>query len=66
MFSISVGLPIERAADHQERAGRAQPVHLCDHRLGGGLAENHLVHGAENDTPLVHDDSSSPDALALL
>jgi hypothetical protein len=28
---------------------------LRDDRLGGGVAENHLVHGAENGTPLVHD-----------
>jgi hypothetical protein len=29
---------------------------LSGNRLGGGSSENHLVHGAENDTPLVHDD----------
>ena len=55
-FLDLVGVAIERAADHQERAGSAQPVHLLDDRLGGRAAENNLVHGAENDTPLVHDD----------
>jgi hypothetical protein len=49
-----VGLAVERAADHQESAPRAEAIDLRDHRLGGGRADNHLVHGAENDTPLVH------------
>src|SRR5947207_4827643 len=49
------GLPVERAADHEKPAGSAQAVHLRDDRLGSGVAENHLVHGTENDTPPVHD-----------
>ena len=63
-FLDFVGLAVERAADHQERAVCAQPVHLLDDRLGGGAAEHHLVHGAEYDTPLVHDDCP-PGRLAL-
>jgi hypothetical protein len=55
-FFDLVALAVERAADHQKRAGSAQAVHLRNDRLGGGSSENHLVHGAENDTPLVHDD----------
>jgi len=55
-FLDLVGLTVERAANHQEGAGQAQAVHLPGGRLGGGRSENHLVHGAENDTPLVHDD----------
>ena len=55
-FLDLVGLAVEGAADHQKRARRAQTVHLPDHRLGGRAPENHLVHGAEYDTPLVHDD----------
>ena len=35
-----------------------QTVHLLDHRLRGGTAENNLIHGAENDTSLVHGLSS--------
>ena len=54
-FFDLAGLPVERAADHEKCAGSAQAVHLRDDRLGGGMAEYHLVHGAENDTPLVHD-----------
>ena len=54
-FLDLAGLPVEGAADHEKPAGSAQAVHLRDDRLGGGVAENHLVHGTENDTPLVHD-----------
>ena len=63
-FLDLVGFAVERAADHQERAAGAQPVHLLDDRLGGRAAEHDLVHGAEYDTTLVHD-LSSPDILAL-
>ena len=54
-FLDLVGFAVERAADHQEGADCAQAVDLRHDRLGGGGPENHLVHGAENDTPLVHD-----------
>jgi len=37
---------------------------LAGDRLGGGAAENNLVHGPEDDTPGVHDDCP-PDTLAL-
>ena len=59
-----VGGPVERAADHQEGAVRAQAVHLAYDRLGGGAAEHDLVHGAENDTPAVHDDCPPGTSLA--
>jgi hypothetical protein len=29
---------------------------LLDDGLGSGSSEDHLVHGAKDDTPLVHDD----------
>ncbi len=50
------GRAVERAADHQEGAAHAQTVDLSGDRVRGRAAENNLVHGAENDTPLVHDD----------
>ena len=53
-FLDLVGVAVERAADHQEGAVRAQAVHLRHDRVGGRAAEHDLVHGAENDTPLVH------------
>ena len=59
-----VGFAVERAADHQERAFRAQPVHLLDDRLGCRSSEHDLVHGAEYDTP-CDARLSSPDILAL-
>jgi hypothetical protein len=37
---------------------------LARGRLSGRAAENHLVHGAEDDTPAVHD-NYPPDTLAL-
>jgi hypothetical protein len=49
-----VGLPVQRARDHQERPRQPQAVQLRDDRLRGGPAEHDLVHRAENDTPLVH------------
>ena len=51
-----VGASIERAADHQEGPACAQAVHLRGDGVGGRAAENHLVHGAEYDTPAVHGD----------
>jgi len=53
-FLDLVGFAVERAADHQKGAASAHAVHLRDHSLRGGSPENHLVHGAENDTALVH------------
>src|SRR5204862_1507215 len=49
-----VGLPVERARDHQEGAARPQPVHLRDDGVGRGVAEHHLLNRAVNDTSLVH------------
>lgn len=49
-----VGLPVERARDHQEGAARPQPVHLGDHGLGRGVAEHDFLDRAVNDTSLVH------------
>jgi hypothetical protein len=54
-FLDLAGLLVERAAHHEKGADSTQAVHLRDNRLGSGVAENHLLHGAENDTPLVHD-----------
>jgi len=54
-FLDLAGLPVERAADHEKCAGSTQAVHLRDDGLDGGVAENHLLHGAENDTSFVHD-----------
>jgi len=55
-FLDLTSVAVERARDHEKCADSTQAVHLRDDRLGGGVAENHLVHGAESDTPLVHDD----------
>jgi hypothetical protein len=56
-----IGFAIERAADHQKHTARTQTINLTDDRLGGQSSENHLVHGAENDTPSVHDDGPPAD-----
>ena len=55
-FVDFAGLAVERAADHEKGAGHAQPLDLRDNGLGGRMAEHHLVHGAEDDTSLVHGD----------
>ncbi len=48
------GLAVKGAADHQKRAAGAQTIHLLDDRLRGRTPENNLIHGAENDTSLMH------------
>ena len=54
-FVDLIGISMERAADHQKSAVQAQTVQLGRDRLGGGAAENNLLHRAENDTPGAHD-----------
>jgi len=49
-----VGLAVERARYHQERARRIKAFELRRQRSCGRLAEHNLVHRAENDTPFVH------------
>ena len=49
-----IGFAVERAADHQEGAFRAQPVQLFDNRLGCRPPEHDLIHRAEYDTTFMH------------
>ncbi len=49
-----VGFAVQRAADHQERALRAQPVQLFLNRFGCRPPEHDLIHRAEYDTTLMH------------
>jgi hypothetical protein len=63
-FRDLVGSAVQCAADHQEGADDAEAVDLRHDRLGGGGSENHLVHGAEHDTALVHD--CPPEGLGLV
>ena len=53
-FFDLVGLAVQRAADHQERARRAQPVQLLGDRFRRVAPEHDFIHGAEYDTALVH------------
>ena len=56
IFSISSVVRLSVPLTIRKARLSAQAVHLPGDRLGGRAAENNLVHGAENDTPLVHDD----------
>jgi hypothetical protein len=49
-----IGFAVQRAADHQESAFRAQPVQLFDNRLGCRPPEHDLIHRAEYDTTFMH------------
>ena len=49
-----IGFAVQRAADHQEGAFRAQPVQLFDNRLGCRPPEHDLIHRAEYDTTFMH------------
>src|SRR5262245_1017573 len=44
-----VGVAVESAGHHQERARGAEPSRLLCDSLGGGLAEHHSIHGPEID-----------------
>jgi hypothetical protein len=63
-FRDLVCFAVQRAADHQEGAVAPEAIDLRHDRLGGGGSEYHLVHGAEHDTPLVHD--CPPEGLGLV
>ena len=49
-----VGLAVQRPADHQERALRAQSVQLFQNRPGCRPPEHDLIHRAEYDTTFMH------------
>jgi len=61
----TIRLAVERSTHHQEHAARIDPLRDLSDRVGGGDAEEHLFHLAEDNTSGFQHDVFSRRAYAL-